>query len=922
MAGNTTTRRRAAWRLVSLPPVAVLSLAVAVRGQKPALPSQSIVDVKRGFATPPDDARPMMRWWWFGPAVEKPELQREILAMKAGGIGGFEIQPVYPLALDDPSRHTRNLPYLSPEFLDAVKFAATTARDNGLRVDMTLASGWPYGGPHVTADHAASRLRVETVNVAAGAASVPVPSMANGESLIAAFVTEGTDKQFDPDKMARVTGDVTAGRMALTAQPSPRVVQFFLASRTGQQVKRAALNAEGFVLDHLNRTAIDEHLSVVADKLMTAFGDTPPFAVFSDSLEVYGTDWTGDMLEEFQRRRHYDLLPHLPQLVSGNSSSSAALRHDWGLTITELVNERYLTPIDDWAKAHHTRFRSQTYGVPAVTLSSNRLVALPEGEGPQWDQFSFTRWATSASHLYGRPVTSAETWTWLHSPAFRATPLDMKAEADRFFLEGVNQLIGHGWPYTPLTAEEPGWAFYAAAVFNDHNPWWGVMPDVTKYLQRVSYLLRQGQPANDIAVLLPDDDAYAEFSLGKASVSESMKKYVTPALMRSLLAAGYNVDFIDAEAVQNVGVPYPALVLPHVERLSPETLKLVAAYVARGGYVLAVGSVPSVAPGFLRAEEISKEVIARSASLLSSGGHALQVPRDQDVGTALRQVIAPDMKLAAGVEGIGFLHRRLADADVYFVANTTNTAVETTAEFRSKKSFRSWWDPFSGSSRNVTGGGSLALTLAPYESRILVLSDSALGGSEAAASAEGKMIGDLTRGWKVSFPGLGKNSEALAEFDAPTSWTDDARTHFYSGQAVYTKTFMLDAESQKSGRRLVLDFGEGKPVAVDPRIKSGMRALLEGPVREAAVVYVNGVRIGSIWHPPYALDLTGALHAGDNTIELRVANTAINGLAGRAPADYRLLWDRYGQRFVPQDMDHLEPLPSGILGPVHLLEMD
>ena len=96
-------------------------------------------------------------------------------------------------------------------------------------------------------------------------------------------------------------------------------------------------------------------------------------------------------------------------------------------------------------------------------------------------------------------MTSSETWTWLHSPVFRATPLDMKAEADLHFLQGVNQLIGHGWPYSPPEAGEPGWRFYAAAVFNDHNPWWIVMPDVARYLQRVSYLLRQGEPANDVA---------------------------------------------------------------------------------------------------------------------------------------------------------------------------------------------------------------------------------------------------------------------------------------------------------------------------------------------------------------------------------------------------------------------------------------
>ena len=67
----------------------------------------------------------------------------------------------------------------------------------------------------------------------------------------------------------------------------------------------------------LSRSAVDEHLKIVGDRLMQAFGDMPPYAVFSDSLEVYGTDWTDDLLPEFARRRGYDLTPYLPELASG-----------------------------------------------------------------------------------------------------------------------------------------------------------------------------------------------------------------------------------------------------------------------------------------------------------------------------------------------------------------------------------------------------------------------------------------------------------------------------------------------------------------------------------------------------------------------------------------------------------------------------
>src|SRR5262245_48699405 len=118
---------------------------------------QTIDQLQRGFAQPPDEARIMMRWWWFGPAVTKPELEREMRLMKEGGIGGFEIQPVYPLLPDDPALGIKNLPFLSDEFIDALRFVSAKARELGLRMDLTVGSGWPYGGPSVPITEAAAR---------------------------------------------------------------------------------------------------------------------------------------------------------------------------------------------------------------------------------------------------------------------------------------------------------------------------------------------------------------------------------------------------------------------------------------------------------------------------------------------------------------------------------------------------------------------------------------------------------------------------------------------------------------------------------------------------------------------------------------------------------------------------------------------
>ena len=91
-----------------------------------------------------------MRWWWFGVAVEKPEIRRELEQMKADGIGGAELAFVYPQVVDDPAKHLVNEPFLSSPMLDNVSYAASEARRLGLRMDVTLGSGWPYGGPATT----------------------------------------------------------------------------------------------------------------------------------------------------------------------------------------------------------------------------------------------------------------------------------------------------------------------------------------------------------------------------------------------------------------------------------------------------------------------------------------------------------------------------------------------------------------------------------------------------------------------------------------------------------------------------------------------------------------------------------------------------------------------------------------------------
>jgi hypothetical protein len=899
---------------------------------------QTISELHRSFADPPDSSRIMMRWWWFGPAATNAEITRELEQMKAAGIGGVEIANLYPLALDDPQTGFHNTPFLSPEHLAALRFAAQEARRLGLRVDVTLCSGWPFGGPHVPVTQSAGKLRVETSTIPPGSTFALAPHIDTGESLIAAFMAPDSASAAELAHAEPLSAPA-AGKYTFATSDRPRKLICFVASRTGMMVKRPSIGAEGFVLDHYDPAAVENHLHAVGDRLLSAFGDLPPYAVFSDSLEDYGSDWSPALLDEFERRRGYDLRPHLLALIEDIGPETAAIRHDWGQTLTEMANDAFLKPIHAWAAEHHTQFRSQTYGYPPVTLSSNRFEDLPEGEGKatfmMWREFSDTRWAASAGHLYHRPVISSETWTWLHSPAFRATPLDMKAEADLHFLQGINQLVGHGWPYSPPSAIEPGWRMYAAAAFNAHNPWFFAMPDLTRYLQRVSFALRQGEPVNDVALLLPNDDVWASFhatiskrlsptsaagfdeSGSNVSVDESMDKFLGKQVIAQILDAGFNLDFIDADAIDKVGIPYKVLVLPDIDRLPPATYERILAFARNGGIIIATRRLPATAPSLLHAAEHSARIHELSQQLFHGGIPSAHFVEDEaQLGAELAKDAVPDMTLTPRMPEIGFIHLKLAAGDLYFVANTSNEAKHATAHFRGGAHPVEMWNPFTGEITGLTDPANIMLNLAPYESRLFFSASDAKPPEPKPAQRE-SVLTDLSQQWNVTFGDTGITSE----MDRLKSWTNDARTEFFSGKAVYEKTFDLQSGQIASGARLLLDFGTATPeTPPSPPGQHNTRAYLDPPIREVAEVYVDGKRAGVIWRPPYRVDVTDFLHAGSNQLRIVVANTAINELAGQALPDYRLLWARYGMRFIPQDMNDLHPLPSGLFGPITLVE--
>jgi hypothetical protein len=359
------------------------------------------------------------------------------------------------------------------------------------------------------------------------------------------------------------------------------------------------------------------------------------------------------------------------------------------------------------------------------------------------------------------------------------------------------------------------------------------------------------------------------------------------------------------------------LILPNVERMPLATLRKIQAYAEAGGKVVATRRIPSLAPGLAEAESDTPRIRELARALFEAAGARGKFVKDeQSLGKELAALEAPDVRIRSDAASIGVVHRKVADGEIYFIVNTANTPIHTQAAFRVKALKPEWWDPFSGKRASARIGSgedaAVALDLLPYESRVLVYSASALAaapGPEGAPAPAARAPLDLSSDWKVTFA-----DGRTAEMRELKSWTDTEETRFFSGQATYEKTFDLAEAFVRSGGAIYLDFGAGKPAAQNRR--GG--AALEGPVREAAQVYINGGLAGSVWKPPYEVDATGLLRAGSNAIRVVVANLGINRLAGMSRPDYRLLNLRYGERFQEQDWQNVQPVPCGMLGPVTL----
>jgi hypothetical protein len=361
-----------------------------------------------------------------------------------------------------------------------------------------------------------------------------------------------------------------------------------------------------------------------------------------------------------------------------------------------------------------------------------------------------------------------------------------------------------------------------------------------------------------------------------------------------------------------------------------ESLRLLKAYASRGGVIIATRRLPSIAAG-VKVTDMERAEFAKIVQELFGGTrrNVKFVEKDEDLSTALRALAPPDVTISPDAKDFGFVHRRTADEDIYFVANTSNQKRSVSIKFHSSRLGAEIWNAMDGTLRPPAERNDATLTLVfePYQSHVVVFSNSASALLKREPSTDIAPSIDLSSDWQVSFASADPATkvEQSAKPVLPTtvfeklhSWTDDGITRFFSGVATYSKSFDLSADSLNKASSAVLDFGEGTALDVQP-LRNGMQTWFDPPIREAAVIYINSQKAGSLWCPPYRLDIRRLLKVGRNDVRILVGNTALNYMAGRKLPDYKLLNLRYGERFQAQDMDKVQPISSGMIGAPKLI---
>ncbi|MGJ4851586.1 glycosyl hydrolase [Bacillota bacterium Meth-B3] len=882
----------------------------------------------RRLQYPAREARVNTRWWWYGGAVEKREIRLQLEAMRDAGIGGVEIQFLYPLDFDDASAGQRHIDFFSPEFFDILDFTLTCAREMDIGVDLTLGSGWPFGGSFVE-DTMAPDILVPLSHDVTGPTlfSFDYTCVLPGEieRVVLCRVRDGV-----PD--AQTARDVTdcvqptfietwrwGSKLEVAIPEGPHRVFTFVVQKYKQNIGKPAPNMQGLAIDHCRKDVADFYFRTMGDALIARLGRGRIRSFFCDSIELGGCNWTEPLLSEFKARRGYDLAPYLPALWGDLGEVTKPVRYDYFKTFSELTLEGFFENFTAWCGAWGVTSRTQAHGIWADILKAYASADIPEGETfGLHDRYVVNtvhrRLAVSAGLCYDRPIVSNESFTWLRTPRFLETPEMVKRAFDAIMVDGIQMIVNHGFSYSPERAGKPGWNFYASSMLNPNNTWWRFYPELSAYMNRVCSLMQGGPAVSEVMVYIPAGDIWSDSPMAELHMALRVEDYVGKDTVNRLQRAGYWFTYVNDEVLCDRGTledgalriginRYRALLLIGCTRLPVETAQAIARMDGAGVAVIACGGLPADGCGLLHREE-NAEAVRRAMTSLRN---ARIVPDRRDgLIEALREVLEPDLVVEGGdAQDVGFIRRRVDGQDAYFIANISAKARRAVLTLRACGGVR-LYDPMAElymapvSLTDSGGRARVEIDLEPNQSLVLI------AGEEGLAPRPADVYRKVLRlnGWTLAV-----DKETVAEgLEDPVGWERYEKTRYHSGDGVYWADFELDRD-----RALFVEL---------TRLDCCCDVLLDGET------------VSSIWKAPLRARL-GIISKGAHRLTLRVVNTWINhvidpnrpereqenSVDARWPYFTNIIGDiRRRRLYAGKERAAIkEPQPSGVSGPVHLV---
>ena len=884
------------------------------------------------------EASPATRWWWFGSAVDSENLTFNLEAYAKAGFGGVEITPIYGVQGNEKNE----IPYLSSRWMQMLQHVNDEGKRLGIRVDISTGTGWPFGGPHVSMDDAASKAIFQEYFLRQGESLLtPVEPTDETQRTIARL---NRLMAFSDNQRIDLTDKVINGYLQWTAPAGNwRLIALF-TGKTLQQVKRSAPGGEGLVIDHFSTQAVDNYLAVF-ERAFQENQTSRPHSFFNDSYEAYGADWTPGLLTEFEARRGYRLESYFPEFLdSSRTEITRRIVSDYRETLSELLLENFTRRWTAWAHKVGSTTRNQAHGSPGNLIDLYASVDIPECEGFGLSEFhirglrkdsltrkndselSMLKYASSAAHITGKSFTSSETFTWL-TEHFRTSLAQCKPDLDLMFTAGVNHVFFHGTPYSPKDIPWPGWRFYASVDMSPANSIWRDMLSFSDYITRCQSFLQMGHPDNDFLLYLPLYDIWDEqpgrylaFDIHK--MADRAPDFIN--VVHKIHECGYDVDYIsdnfirttrfrDGQLLTSGGARFKALIVPPARLMPSDILQHLLALAQEGAQLIFLENYPVDVPGFGQLEQRRKDFQV-TARLLPKAtfnetkvfGHGKgQIITGSDYVETLGHSIARSEQLQT-VYKWNYIRRSNDQGYHYFVASLQDQDREGWVSLSVEAQSVALFDPITGESgmariRQQGNQTQVYLQLRSGESIIMQTYDRETAGKAWFYPVELTPVLALDQDWTLQFIQSEPTINETFTIRQPESWMNlnhpDVNRNM--GTALYATDITL---SDVKADEWIIDLGD---------------------VRESARVRINGQEAGVCWSAPFRLKVGKFLQTGKNRIEIEVTNLPANRIADydRRGINWRIFKDInvVNLNYERASYANWQPLPSGLNSPVQLI---